>query len=228
MQTYFKEIILSTEKRKKKRGVVLGVAFKGDEKVTFWDEDEKKWYKCRYYKTWYQMITRCYSEKDRLRKPHQSDVTCCKDWLYFPNFKKWMLAYEDKYGSTLGLVLDKDIPVMGNREYHPDKCCFITRELNMIFAGTTKTSKNGTGVYEHKYPIGRKRFQAFITIEMRKKSLGLYCTAIEAHRQWQLATINKIEDVINTLTCDVVIKGLRQRVEVIKEDINYDRFTGRL
>lgn len=213
---------------KKTRGIVLGKGITGEEKVTFKDPATGKFYKCRYYKTWHEMLTRCFSEKARIRRPHLSEVICCEEWLYFPNFKRWVIDYESKYGTTEGLVLDKDILVMGNKEYHPDKCCFISKELNMIFSGTGRGNKNGTGVYEQPLPDGWKKYQAYVNINNKKKSLGTYYTAIEAHKAWQIAMIDKIKNIIKTLNCDIVIKGLEQRIGILKDDHNNSRFTSKL
>ena len=224
----YRKITMSNKSESKTKGLVLGRGITGGVKVAFTDPETGKRYKCRYYKIWHCMITRCFSEKDRVRKPHQRDVTCCEEWLYFPNFKKWVLDYEAKYGSTEGLVLDKDIPAMSNREYHPSKCCFITRELNSIFSGTGKSKNNRTGVYEHLLPDGRKKYQAYININNRKKSLGYYHTPIEAHKAWQLSMIDKLSKTIEEVNCDLVIKGLQIRVNILKDDYENSRFTGKL
>lgn len=90
---------------------------------TFEDGKIMKW-----YKTYINMLTRCYSKKYQLKEPSYIGCSVCDEWLIASNFKKW---YDKNYID--GYQLDKDILVYGNKIYSPETCCFIPRSLNSLF-----------------------------------------------------------------------------------------------
>lgn len=80
------------------------------------------------YRRWCSMLKRCYDEKHLIKSPSYRGCSVCQEWLLFSNFKKW---FDEHY--VKGYHLDKDILVKGNREYAPDKCCFVPNEINSLF-----------------------------------------------------------------------------------------------
>ena len=94
---------------------------------------------CPYYVVWASMINRCY-------KPAKGweDCIVCKEWHYFMTFRNWMEIqnWENKY-------LDKDILVLGNKEYGPNNCVFVSQYLNTMFQ-RTKERKLPKGIRWHK------------------------------------------------------------------------------
>lgn len=100
------------------------------------------------YKAWDRMLERCYSEKLLARRPTYESVTCCEEWLYYPNFYKWLHSQEnfDKWLNGEKWAIDKDILHKGNKIYSPESCCLVPRRVNTLF--TKSDSKRG------KYPIG--------------------------------------------------------------------------
>lgn len=99
------------------------------------------------YSTWHSMIRRCYSKVYHKSKPTYIDCTVCDEWKYFSNFKKWF--DNPKNGYKEGYCLDKDILVKGNKEYAPNKCCFVPNEINSLLLSCK--SKRG------ELPIGVKK-----------------------------------------------------------------------
>jgi hypothetical protein len=78
------------------------------------------------YQKWASMYHRCYSQKSLKKAPTYLGCYVCIKWRWFSNFYDWMnkLDWEGKH-------LDKDL--LGDTyEYSPDKCCFISGELNML------------------------------------------------------------------------------------------------
>ncbi|AUR92613.1 winged helix-turn-helix DNA-binding domain protein [Vibrio phage 1.174.O._10N.261.55.A8] len=73
------------------------------------------------YKTWVNMLGRCYDQKYQTRCPTYVGCSVCKEWHNFQNFAEWM-ATQDHDGKQL----DKDIKVEGNKVYSPDTCTFVT------------------------------------------------------------------------------------------------------
>lgn len=86
----------------------------------------------RIYKTWKNMLRRCYSEKEHKRSPTYIDCTVCEEWHNFQNFAEW---YENNYYEIEGerMELDKDILVKHNKIYSPETCVFVTEKINTLF-----------------------------------------------------------------------------------------------
>ncbi len=96
------------------------------------------------YRTWHNMLVRCYSEAEHKRKPWYVGCTTCPDWHNFQTFAKW---YDDNYPKGGGdYHLDKDIKIHGNKEYSPDACMFVSPEDNAIKAkAKSYTFRNPSG-----------------------------------------------------------------------------------
>lgn len=84
------------------------------------------------YRTWYDMLGRCYNEK--IHQKRQTYIGCkvCDEWLYFSNFKKW---YDKNYYNIDDerMELDKDILHKGNKIYSPETCVFVPQNINSLF-----------------------------------------------------------------------------------------------
>lgn len=86
------------------------------------------------YEVWHGILRRCYSENkhDMLKfKPYRF-VEVHKDWLNFQNFAKW---FYDNLPSYPNPELDKDLRVIGSKEYGPDTCSFVPPAVNSLFTG---------------------------------------------------------------------------------------------
>lgn len=59
------------------------------------------------YKTWHNMIIRCYSNDYHQREPSYKECSVCEEWLNFQNFAKWWHINYLEEGD-----LDKDLLVM--------------------------------------------------------------------------------------------------------------------
>jgi len=76
------------------------------------------------YKKWNSMLQRCYAT--RVSQPTYEKCYVCVRWQYLSNFTLWMNTQD-----WVGKQLDKDL--LGDTfEYSPEKCCFISRELNSL------------------------------------------------------------------------------------------------
>ena len=83
---------------------------------------------CKYYRTWKNMLERCYDSNLHLKHPTYIGCIVCEEWLTFSNFKAWMETQD--FG---GKDLDKDILVKGNKIYSPETCIFVTNAINLLF-----------------------------------------------------------------------------------------------
>ena len=136
------------------------------------------------FQTWYEMMRRCYSLEYKKKEDTYYDVTCCDEWLYFPNFYKWIINQENfaTWKNTRLSSLDKDILIKGNKVYRPEACCLVPHHVNTLF---TKRNKD-----RGDYPIGvyydktTKNYGASVSRvkngKYRYKSFGNYPTPEEA------------------------------------------------
>ena len=81
------------------------------------------------YKTWKNMIGRCYCPKIQAIQPTYIDCSVVEEWHNFQNYAKWYKANYIK-----DFHVDKDILVKGNRIYGPDFCKFASLSDNVIKA----------------------------------------------------------------------------------------------
>lgn len=151
-----------------------------------------------YYKYWSRMIKRCYYNDRTNGNKNYFDCFVCQDWHNLSSFKLW---FDKNY--ICGWELDKDILVKGNREYSPDKCCFVPRAINVLF--TKRERLRGD------LPIGVSRtngiknpYRAYISDNSKQKRIGVYETpeqAFDAYKKEKECLIkeiaNKYKDKLN-------------------------------
>ena len=87
------------------------------------------------YDIWKCVLRRCFDEKTKEKQPTYKNVTCCKEWLLYENFYKWLHSQEnfDKWLNGYKWAVDKDILVKGNKIYSPDACCLVPQNVNSVF-----------------------------------------------------------------------------------------------
>lgn len=90
----------------------------------------------RDYKLWVSMISRCYNESYKRRKPTYYGCTVADEWLIFDNFSEWVI---EQIGFDLDHQLDKDILGDG-KLYSPDNCCLVPAKINMVVRDILETS----------------------------------------------------------------------------------------
>lgn len=134
------------------------------------------------YKHWRSIIHRVHCTPYTSEHPTYRDCSIHSSWLLFSNFLSWFENIENGYQKEL--QLDKDILVKGNKEYAPDKCCFVPQEINKLF---TKRDN-----YRGNLPIGvsknqrrGKPFRTTITMHGKSKVIGYYNTPEEAFNAYK-------------------------------------------
>ena len=156
---------------------VYGIAYFGEGPYTSRDNNGSQ---KKVYKVWKEMIGRCYCKETNSYKHYGAiGVTVCKDWLNYQNYAKW---YKENCINETWCV-DKDILYKGNKEYSPDKCCFVPAEINDCF--TKRLSERGD------YPIGVRKKGNSIIAQInymgKKKHLGSFKTVEEAFNAYKVA-----------------------------------------
>jgi hypothetical protein len=137
------------------------------------------------YDLWKGVLRRSFDEKEKLRHPTYQNVTCCEEWLSFANFLEWCNKEVGYKGKPVGMQLDKDLIVKGNKVYSPDFCSFVPVEVNKLL--TNHVNARG------KYPIGVNfcknsgKFKAQLACFGKNKSLGYYNTPEYAFAAYKIA-----------------------------------------
>lgn len=161
---------------------------------------------CPFYRAWKNMLNRCFGEKWKARYPTYKDVTCCKEWLVFSNFKQWMEQQDWEWKQ-----LDKDIIVPDNKVYSPETCAFVSRTTNMFIVASD--------AIRGEYPLGvtrnkeSRKFQASCNNPFTKKRehLGRFDCPYEAHEAWRKRKHELAQLVAELETGHRVVEALKKR-----------------
>lgn len=95
------------------------------------------------YKTWKGMLERAYCPTFIKKNKAYKGVTVCDEWLHYTNFKAWFAAnYIPDYH------LDKDLKILGSKEYSPETCTFVPQHVNSLFTGYHTCSLADRGVHQ--------------------------------------------------------------------------------
>lgn len=84
------------------------------------------------YRSWSEMLKRCFDDKYQEKFPTYKDVTIHESWLNYQTFGNW---FDDNFYQVPDdwMCLDKDILVKGNKIYSPDTCIFVPNRINLLF-----------------------------------------------------------------------------------------------
>lgn len=146
-----------------------------------------------YYRRWSGMLNRGYSNKFKEKFPSYKDKYVCNEWLTFSNFKAWMEKQDWE-----GLELDKDILVKGNNVYSPETCCFVPGFINSCL--TLSDRARGDLPLGVSRAIGniKEPYYSKIKSDGSILKLGYFENYYSAHKAWQIAKVQELENSINT------------------------------
>lgn len=88
------------------------------------------------YSTWGGIFYRLFDEKALERKPTYKEVGIVQDWYNFQEYAEW--CQWQKGFKNEGWQLDKDLINKGSKEYSPENCCWVPREVNMALISQKK------------------------------------------------------------------------------------------
>lgn len=168
------------------------------------DGKKKLEWRCPYYRTWKDMLKRCYSGSFQNKCPTYIGCTVTEEWKTFSNFKAWMEKQDWE-----GKQLDKDLLVNGNAEYSPSTCTFIPKAVNMFLTDS--------GAARGDLPIGVSRlkgkYMARCSNPFSKKDeyLGLFSCPQEAHLAWKAKKAEHAKRLAEEQTDERVKNALLER-----------------
>lgn len=149
-----------------------------------WDNKNKKLSKS--YSTWFKLMDRGNSLNTKKRQPTYKDVRVCEEWYNYQNFAKW---FGENY--VEGWFLDKDILCPECKEYSPDNCVFVPREINNLLVSYRNKKSN--------LPLGVNRnhnkYSAVINKWSKKVYLGSFKTPEEAFERYRIVKESYIKEV---------------------------------
>ena len=143
------------------------------------------------YKTWLDMLRRCYDPNSHTKYTTYINCTVDKNWHNFQNFSQWYYENYYEFGNDERMNLDKDILNKGNKVYSAETCVFVPQFLNKLF--TKSDNKRG------ECPIGvckdGGKFVAKLNKGKHTQYLGTFNTPNEAFLAYKKAKEAYIKEV---------------------------------
>ena len=161
---------------------------------------------CPYYRTWVDMLERCYSAKLQERRPTYVGCSVSEEWLTFSNFRRWMEKQDFE-----GMHLDKDLLFEGNKVYSAETCVFVTSMVN-TFTTDCGASRGEwpIGVNWHKR-VGKFQSRCSNPFTKKRENLGYFTCQIEAHQEWLKRKLELAHLLAAEQTDERVAKSLIER-----------------
>ncbi|EGT3596298.1 hypothetical protein [Serratia marcescens] len=168
-----------------------------------------------------ELQRKCYQAwKNRLEAESiEKRATVSTEWLTYSNFASWWIDTHVE-----GWSIDKDWIVAGNKQYHPDKCCWVPQKINTLMNDrSTNGLPKGVSIQQQKYKDAvYKYYQARCSVVGVQKYKN-FKTAIDAHRAWQLWKIQEINNVLREFAFDQRLDGrVIQRLIEVRDCIQTD------
>lgn len=165
------------------------------------------------YKTWKDMLGRCYDTKIQEKYPTYKDCKVDKNWHNFQNFAKW---YYDNYYEVEGerMELDKDILFKHNKIYSPETCIYVPHTINSLFIKCDK-SRGGSVIGTTPRKNGKYEAQCWLinpkTGKSKNEYLGRYDSqeeAFEIYKYYKEKNIKQVADYYKSLIPQKVYDAL--------------------
>lgn len=164
--------------------------------------------KCKVYRVWNDMLSRCYSKRAQERQPTYIGCTVAPEWWTFSVFRNWYLE-----NCHLGEFLDKDLLSPDCKVYGPETCLMVSRLVNNLF--TLRERNRGVlpcGVSIH--PKSHKFF-AYVSVHGKKQYVGAYDKVEEAANAYKKAKQAYVLEVADTVCCPKTKSALIKKAEGI-------------
>ena len=161
---------------------------------------------CPYYRTWKNMLKRCYSPKSQEKYPTYKGCSVSEEWLRFSNFRRWMEEQDWE-----GLQLDKDLLFAGNKVYSAETCVFVSSMVNKFT--NNNGAKRGEWLLGVSWYKERSKFMSMCSNPFTRKqeNLGYFDCELEAHQAWLNRKLELAHLVAAEQTDERVAKALIER-----------------
>lgn len=141
------------------------------------------------YRTWKNMLLRCYGPSFSDRFPAYTGCTVAPEWHNFQIFAEWY--HTQVIGEGWGL--DKDLIVKGNKVYSAETCSFVPREINNLLLN----HKNGRGDLPQGVCCYQGRYRAHISVRGKLQHLGTFSTPEAAFAAYKGVKEAHVKDMAN-------------------------------
>ena len=186
---------------------------------------EGKWEMFPEYQMWKGIMNRCFSDKEKSRRPACLESRCCDEWKYRSNFQNWYHNQKYRVDSTgKTLQIDKDILFVNNQIYSSETSVLVPQYVNL------SVRKLSTDVpWVSKTPKGprmlndfRKPWQYSILCgDITYKRCALP-TQLDAHLEAQIHKINYLYEIIERYSKEDcydprVEQGIINRINILQK-----------
>jgi hypothetical protein len=98
-------------------------------------------WRCPYFSDWAGMIKRCHSKSYQKNKPNYVGCSINDEWKRFSDFRKWVDEQPNRDWEKCDL--DKDLLVVGNKEYSSKACVYVSHKVNSFVDNKVDRSNQG-------------------------------------------------------------------------------------
>lgn len=156
-------------------GLIYGVGF-NDGKYPLKTKEDK-----RIYRTWYNVLIRCYDENYLAIKPTYSGCTVSENFKSYSYFYEWYSRQKgfkniDEKGKAWHL--DKDILIKGNKLYGEATCVLVPSRVNILL--TSCKGRRGLLPVGVSFDVAANRFRSSCWKNGKNKKIGRYTSKEEA------------------------------------------------
>lgn len=164
------------------------------------------------YVKWHSMLQRAYCPLYKSMFPTYKDVTVATEWHNFQNFASWVDNQEVK--DIKDYDLDKDLKLVGNREYSTSACTFVPAPINGALIEAVRGASGVAGVYirEHGYQVMIGRFGKRVNVGFHKDINIAASMYYNAKADYLIELANLYVDTIPVDTYNLIIN----RAELIR------------
>lgn len=135
----------------------------------------------REYALWSGIINRCYRDIRAVYYCGSEMSTNFKNYSYFYEWCQEQIGFNRKHNNGMSWPLDKDLVLLGNKEYHEDLCVFVPIEVNTVLnTRGGANSRTPTGVC-----LTRGKYKVSCRTDSGRVSLGYYSKRDEAYKVYK-------------------------------------------
>lgn len=142
-------------------------------------------------------IVRRTNKEGSYQKKNTSYNYSANNFESYQSFASWCQTKEDYWNrddNGRWWQLDKDLLIRGNKLYSPNTCIFVPQLVNVCYSNVKAGNCGFVGVrFDSKT---QKYVSRCCTHNSKKRHIGYYASAYEAHKAWQLAKVYETEQLI--------------------------------